>query len=432
MFTNSHSQKLPPSAALLLNYDLFSEEEDAEQILIVDDEAFVRQLFVQCLSPQYICIEAGSVEEALTLLAENDFALVITDIMMPGMSGTDLLREILENYPDTAVVMASGIDNPHSALDTVRCGAFDYLIKPCSLDDLELTVKRALERRTLLINERLYKIDLENKNLALKHGKAELERLQAQVVHSEKMSSVGLLTAGIAHELNNPVGIIYGYMDLLENSVADFSELLKSSQPPANAIETGGEQTPDGETTLENFRSIIKDCRGGASRIRDIVQNLQTFSRIDEAEFKPTDIHEGLNLTVALLARHYRGNNVEIRCDFGKLPLIDAAAGQLNQVWMNLLVNAAQAIGKKGGAVAIETRRERGFAVINFTDNGDGIAAENLEHIFEPFFTTKSVGVGTGLGLSISFGVIERHGGTIEVESLLRHGTTFTVRLPLP
>jgi two-component system NtrC family sensor kinase len=407
-----------------------------DRILIVDDEASIRKLFVDCLSEQYDCVEAESVMDAFAQLSKTEFALVITDVIMPGLSGTELLRKVIETYPYTAVIMASGIDRPQRALDAVRLGAFDYLIKPCDLNVLELTVERALERRTLMINARQYKLDLEARNAELAQGKATLERLQAQIVHSEKMTSLGQLAAGIAHELNNPVGFIYGNMDILNSCLMELKELLNfydTSELPAG-IKAQADDIKgkiDYEATIKDLDLIIGDCRDGARRIRDIVQNLRTFSRLDEAEFKKTDIHEGIDSTIRLLSRYYSADNIALIRDYSELPLIDAFSGQLNQVWMNLLVNAAQAVSAKGGEVRITTRAYEKSVEVAIQDSGCGISPEHLTRIFDPFYTTKPVGEGTGLGLSISFGIIERHGGTINVDTRVDEGTTFTVMLPI-
>ena len=410
--------------------------EDRERILIVDDEEIVRKLFVDCLSQRYDCAEASSVNEAMAHLKVSEFALVITDMIMPGMSGTELLRKIIESYPYTAVIMVSGIDRPQRALDAVRLGAFDYLIKPCDLDVLELTVERALEKRTLMLNARQYKMDLESRNNELVRSKAQLERLQTQIVHSEKMASLGQLAAGVAHELNNPVGFVYGNLDFLNQYIGSLTKLLnyydgvELTETDAAGAALIKEQI-DYQVLLEDLDSIICDCRNGAERIRDIVQNLRTFSRLDEAEFKKTDIHEGINSTLRLLSRYFSTDNITLARDYGELPLIDAFSGQLNQVWMNLLVNAAQAVSQKGGEVRISTRAEREFVFIEIGDTGGGIAPEHLNRIFDPFYTTKPVGEGTGLGLSISFGIVERHGGTITVDTRVGEGSTFAVMLPV-
>jgi signal transduction histidine kinase len=176
---------------------------------------------------------------------------------------------------------------------------------------------------------------------------------------------------------------------------------------------------------------MIEDCQVGAVRIRDIVQNLRTFSRLDEAEFKDVDLHEGIDATVRMLSRYFSTDNIVLVREYGEVPTIDGYSGQLNQVWMNLLANAAQALGTSGGTVKIATRVLGEVVEVSVSDTGKGIPAGDLEHIFDPFYTTKPVGEGTGLGLSISFSIIERHRGRIDVHTEVGKGTTFVVRLPL-
>lgn len=410
-------------------------DDSDKRILIVDDEEMVRSLFVSCLDQTYLCSAAASSDEALAYLDREPFALVISDVIMPGRSGVELLREINMRFPDTAVIMASGIDRTQRVLDTVRLGAYDYLIKPCDLDVLEMTVERALERRSLLRDARRYKMDLEKRNVELRQSKAELERLQAQLVHNEKMASLGQLAAGVAHELNNPAGFIYGNMEMLSECAEGLERLLTfydAAQLPAEiAAEASRLKSEiDYEHTVADLGVIIKDCSHGAERIRDVVQNLRLFSRLDEAELKKIDIHEGLESTLRLLSRYYMSGRITLRRDYAALPLVDCYAGQLNQVWMNLLVNAAQAVCDHG-EVLIRTRLVEERVAVIISDTGGGIAPEHLSKIFDPFFSTKPVGEGTGLGLSITYGIVERHGGSIHVESQLGRGTTFTVILPV-
>ena len=423
-----------PTTARLAHPDFIEEGDD--RILIVDDEEPLRKLFASCLGERYTCVTARDAQEALVRLASDPFALVISDVNMPGLSGVELLRRVVEHFPDTAVVMVSGVDRTQRVLDAMRVGAFDYLLKPCDMDTLELTVERALERRTLLRDGRRYKRDLEQRNAELARSKAELERLQAQIVHSEKMASLGQLAAGVAHELNNPAGFIYGNMELLRQCVAGIERLQKYyDSAPLHAEVAGGAAAIKKEIgydhLLADLHSIVADCHGGAERIRDVVQNLRLFSRLDEAEFKKVDLHEGLDSTIRLLSQYYGAGRVALERDYdAALPPVDCYAGQLNQVWMNLLVNAAQAVGD-AGVVRVTTRRENETAIVTIKDTGRGIAPEHLKKIFDPFFTTKPVGEGTGLGLSITYGIVERHGGTIKVESRAGHGTTFTVAIPI-
>lgn len=405
------------------------------RILIVDDDESVRGLFIKCLSERYACVTAADAQEAMLRLASEPTALVLLDVQMPGLSGIELLRKITEHFPDTAVVMVSGIDRTQRVLDAVRLGAYDYLVKPCDLEVLELTVERALERRRLLRDGKRYKRDLEKQNTELARSKAELERLQAQIVHSEKMASLGQLAAGVAHELNNPAGFIYGNMEILRTCVAGLERLLEfynTAQLPASltARIKDIKEEIDYERSVEDLKSIITDCYSGAERIRDVVQNLRLFSRLDEAEFKKVDLHEGIESTIRLLSQYYGSGRITLERNYADLPPVECYAGQLNQVWMNLLVNAAQATGS-AGHVRITTGPQNEMAVVTISDTGTGIAPENLKKIFDPFFTTKPVGEGTGLGLSICYGIVERHGGSITVESLKSSGTKFTVTLPI-
>ena len=419
------------------SWEVIESEKQASdrRILIVDDEAPIRTLFADWLSESFDCETAASAEDALAILADETYALVISDMMMPGRNGVELLREIRSRYPETAVIMISGVDRPQRVRDALRVGAFDYLIKPCELDVLTLSVERALERRALQRTAKSYKANLENRNEELASSKAVLERLQAQLVHTEKMASLGQLSAGIAHELNNPAGFVYGNTDIMGVYLADMERLLRAydevTLPPEAAVVINSLKTEiNYEKIIVDLSSIVSDCREGAQRICDVVKNLRLFSRLDEAELKRVDIHEGLDSTIRLLSRYFSSGRISLRRDFGDLPNVDCYAGQLNQVWMNLLVNAAQAI-RDEGEVSIKTRSYGEWVTIAISDTGSGIADEHVSKIFDPFYTTKPVGEGTGLGLSISYGIIERHGGAITVASEIGSGTTFTVRIPI-
>ena len=430
----SAAQEIHPS--FIQPIDAASEVESHSRVLIVDDDESIQTLFAVCLGERYACATAGNAKEALEALAREDFALVITDVQMPGLSGIELLRQIIARYPDTAVILVSGVDRSQRVLDAMRLGASDYLIKPCDLDVLELSVERALAHRALVISARRYKRDLEIRNTELARRQSELQRLQAQIIHSEKMASLGELAAGVAHELNNPAGFIYGNMEMLDECATSLERLLgfyDRTPLPAEAVAQAGalKREINYQETLDDMRSIIKDCRDGAERIRDIVQNLRIFSRLDEAEFKKVDLHEGLDSTIRLLARHFSADGITLSRDYGEVPPVDCYGGQLNQVWVNLLGNAAHAVGSKGGEVRVQTRLEDEMVMVRVSDTGCGIAPEHLKKIFDPFFTTKPVGDGTGLGLSITYSIIERHGGSIKVESAQGQGTTFSVAIPV-
>lgn len=413
----------------------YAEEHD-RRILIVDDDEPVRSLFASYLNEMYSCETACNASEALEILAHKQFALVLSDIQMPGLGGIELLRKIIERYPETAVIMISGVDRTQRVIDAIRVGAFDYLLKPCELDVLAACVLRALERRLLLRNARRYKRDLEIRNAELAGQRAELQRLQAQIIQTEKMASLGLMAAGVAHEINNPAGFIYSNIDLLRQHVAHLEGCLKAYEdlnlPPevaAKIIEI--KRGADYDNLVNELDSILADCSLGAERIRDVIKNLRLFSRLDEAEIKRVDLNEGIEATLRLLSIYYKAGNIHLVREYGDLPPINCYAAQLNQVWMNLLVNAAQAIGKTRGEVRIKTTCDSSTVTISFSDSGKGISPDDIKHVFDPFFTTKPIGEGTGLGLSISHSIVENHGGTIRVESDAGSGTTFTITLPV-
>ena len=410
-------------------------DHSVQRILIVDDEQLLRDMFSAFLRQHYICETAASCDEALAHLATDPYALVMSDIQMPGRNGVELLREIRNRYPDTAVIMISGIDRPQRIRDAMHIGAIDYLTKPCELEVLGFSIERALERRELMLTARKYRADLERQNLEVAARKVQLERLQAQIIHSEKMAGLGQLAAGVAHELNNPAGFICGNMDLIKASLGRLELVLSIyDRVPLPAAETAELTLTKKEIAynalLSDLRLMIADCVEGAERIRDVVQNLRLFSRLDEAEFKKIDLHESIDATIRLLSRYYGSSRIRLVREYGDLPLVNCFAGQLNQVWTNLLVNAAQAI-KDQGEVRISSGVEDGAAVITIVDTGCGIEPDQLSKIFDPFFTTKPVGEGTGLGLSISYGIIQKHGGAIRTESTPGAGTKFVVSIPI-
>ncbi|HKP45774.1 MAG TPA: response regulator, partial [Pyrinomonadaceae bacterium] len=386
------------------DYRALADDPADRRILIVDDEASVRKLFAESLGEKYECHTADSADSALAKLETEKCALVISDVMMPGRNGIELLREITRRHPDTPVIMVTGVDRAQRTRDALRVGAFDYLIKPCELDVLTMSVEHALEHRKLQRMAKVYKTNLESQNIELANRKAELERLQAQLVQNEKMASLGQLSAGIAHELNNPAGFIYGNMDILAGYLNDLHALFDiwdslDLSPEQTALLDNLKNDIHYESLRQELNQILSDCREGAQRICDVVKNLRLFSRLDEAEFKTVDINSGIDSTIRLLSRYYGCGLIVLQKNYGDLPAVDCYASQLNQVWMNLLVNAAQAIGDSG-KVTVETHLDGDSIVVVISDDGEGIAEENLPKIFDPFFTTKPVGVGTGLGLS--------------------------------
>jgi signal transduction histidine kinase len=274
------------------------------------------------------------------------------------------------------------------------------------------------------------------RSVELAHALEELKQAQTQLVHSEKMASLGQLTAGLAHEINNPVNFIRASVSPLRRDLDEVRAVI------SRALDDEPEEVRERverrmrELELDELRaeidSLMRGIEEGASRTAEIVRGLRTFSRLDEDLLKDVDLHEGIDSTLTLLRP--RIGSVEVVKSYGDLPHVTCNPGQINQVVMNLLTNAIQAVeekGEEGGRVTITTSRDDDEVSIAIADTGGGIPDAVRARIFEPFFTTKPIGAGTGLGLSISYGIIEKMGGRIDVDTHLGEGTTFTIRLPL-
>lgn len=282
---------------------------------------------------------------------------------------------------------------------------------------------------------------LKEKNQELAQTLTQLKSTQSQLIQNEKMSSLGQMVAGIAHEINNPTNFIYGNLSHLDQSVKDLLMLIEVYQkeypkPSPQLVELIEEIELD--FLADDIPKILHSMQDGATRIKDIVLSLRNFSRLDEAEIKDVDLHEGINSTLILLSNRIK-QGIKINKQYGKLPLINCYPAQLNQVWMNLLSNGIDILEEKKKehnsnyvpTITIITEQlESGQVCIKIKDNGNGIDPKIIQQIFDPFFTTKPVGKGTGLGLSICYQIIEKHQGTIEVNSQLGSGTEFIILLP--
>ena len=423
--------------SLFSRRDLENDKADKirEQILIVDDEEIVRNFISDHLSADYECFEASSVNEALEILTEEKFSLVLTDWKMPGSSGFTLLHHIKDHFPDTSVIMISSVNSPERVLDVMRSGAFDYLLKPCDPDTLELTVERALKYRDLEIKNRQYNIDLELQNTELVKQNTKIVKLQEQVIQAEKMASLGQLSADIAHELKYPFSYVSGNLQLFDVYLQDIYKLIEFYEaakiPEIYLAEVKKfKKTIRFEDAMHDIRKIVADCADGTRQISELVENLRVFSKIDETIFTETNINCSLNSTAELLREIFDEQKIKLTKNYGDIPTINACAENLKQVWKNLLLNTAQRLGKKGGEIVITTKAEGDFAVITISDTGEGIASENINRVFDPFFTTKSVGQKTGLGLSITHSIIEQHCGLITAENKPDEGAVFTIKLP--
>ena len=317
----------------------------------------------------------------------------------------------------------------------------------------ELSQARALEvsrekeqlvkNQNAILEERIQErtSKLQSLNLELHSALNHLKDTQTQLVDAEKMASLGQLTAGIAHEINNPINFVKSNIKPLQLDFADILRLISKYEEldPGNidtklAEITAFKESIDYEYVLQEIEGLLGGIEDGATRTADIVKGLRTFSRVNETELKEADLHEGLDTTLMLLT-NIIPHNLSVEKHYGKIPRISCYPGKLNQVFMNILTNAIQAVASKGASrpeqLTISTWKERQHVMVSIRDTGGGIPDEIREKIFDPFFTTKGVGEGTGLGLSIVYGIIEKHRGKIDVRSEVGVGTEFVITLPI-
>jgi signal transduction histidine kinase len=280
----------------------------------------------------------------------------------------------------------------------------------------------------------------------------ELRKAQSQMIQSEKMSALGQLVAGVAHEINNPINFIHGNLTYVQEYAQDLLKIVRAYQvcypKPEAAIQAVTAEV-DLEFIQDDLMKTLTSMQVGSRRIREIVRSLRNFSRLDEADIKPVDIHEGLESTLMILQHRLKSQanrpEIQIIREYGVLPLVECYAGALNQVFMNILTNAIdaledkmqkqayQAMGDRSAQITLRTRLINTQAVqIEIADNGPGMSQAIQNHIFDPFFTTKSVGKGTGMGLSISYQIVtEKHNGKLWCDSKLGDGTRFVIEIPM-
>ncbi|MDP2134380.1 MAG: response regulator [Sulfuritalea sp.] len=407
-------------------------------VLIVDDTPESLTLLSELLRPLYQVRVANSGERALAVAAcQPPPDLILLDVMMPGIDGFEVLRRLRADDAtrDIPVIFVTARDDEADELRGFELGAADFIRKP-------ILATIVLSRVRAQLDARAARALLKNNNRRLVSQVAEgvhsLEQAQLQLLQSEKMAAMGQLAAGVAHEINNPIGFVGSNLGTLGRYLEHIFAIVAAYEKAAAA--TGNDEafaeareirrSSNYDFLRQDIVDLIAESKDGIARVSLIVRDLKDFSRAGDTDWQWADLHQGIDSTLNMVWNELK-YHCKVTKDYGTLPQIHCLPAQLNQVFMNLLVNAGQAIETRG-EITIATERVGSNAVrIVIRDTGKGIAAQDLSQIFEPFFTTKPVGKGTGLGLSLVWSIVERHHGRIEVASEVGHGTTFTVTLPL-
>jgi len=389
-------------------------------ILIVDDEP------TNCLLLETILLEEGhsvscaeNGREAVKLFEQQRPDLILMDIMMPEMDGYEATRLIkaLAGEQFVPVIFLTGITDEYQLARCVECGGDDFLTKPYSKVTLNAKIESLSRQQAMIIK---------------------LQDTQAQLLQAEKMASIGQLAAGMAHEINTPLGFITSNLGSLQSYQQDLLSLvdvylkadpvLSQQSDLWQDIQTARAQA-DLDFLREDVTALINESMDGLMRIKGIVQNLKDYSAVDQLEWQLIDLNKSLVNTLELIHGD-SAKNVKIVEEYGELPDVECHSAQINQLFTNLLTNAFQTMDGKGVVTLRTYQQDDNRVSIEIVDSGKGITEEHLKHIFDPFFTTRSVGSGMGLGLSVAYSIVKQHQGQIEAQSEVGKGTTMKILLP--
>lgn len=428
------------------------------KILVVDDDRFnltVANNFIKETSIEYQVTSCNNPLEVKKLMDENNFDIILLDIVMPGMDGIDVLKQLRSNpeYDNVQILMLTSLTDSNSFKKCFEYGADDYINKPIKDVEFFARFKAAVKTRNnaLMLKEMFERIKKQNKDL--KELNKTLNDTQFHMIQKEKLAAIGELAAGVAHEINNPLGYIGSNLEVLSNFVlriqrmiTEYKELVQRVISNNNIMEINGineiiTNLKELETKLKvNFvlkelEEIISDSRDGVNRVSKIVKSLQNFAKTGfEDEMILNDLNIIIDEAILLLNNDLK-NVARIEKKYGVIPNILCNRSQMGQVMLSLITNSLQAIRSQNrldGEIIIETFKEKDMVCCSISDDGPGIEESVINKIFDPFFTTKEIGSATGIGLSISYDIIvKKYNGEFNVESIPGKKTVFTFKFPI-
>jgi two-component system, NtrC family, sensor kinase len=395
------------------------------RILIVDDQTANLQVLATVLAfagyANVTCLADS--RNILSTFQEAQPDLILLDLHMPhvdGLAAMDQLATVIPEEDYLPILILTGDNTSQAKEQALSHGAHDFLSKPLNRTEVQLRVKNLLQTRQLHLQLKTQNASLEEQvrertELADELGRTnqKLRETQAHLIHSEKMSGLGQLVAGIAHEINNPMAFVLNNIFIVQESLEKLS--------------AGAQLPPEASEKVGKMQVRMGGAYAGATRVKELVAKLRTFSRLDEGTIKTINIHESIE-SVLLFLGHKMEDRIQVERQYGEVEMLTCLAGELNQVLMNVIANAIDAIDGPG-RITLATGQQNGHFVIRIRDTGKGIPEEIRNRIFEPFFTTKPVGQGTGLGLAISYGIMQAHQGSLEFSST-GEGTEFTLKIP--
>lgn len=388
------------------------------KILCVDDEPGIIKVMERALGEEFTVLSAGSGQEGLRILSEHpDMAVIISDLKMEGMNGMDFLVESRTIAPEAMRILITAYADTNVLADAINKGhVYKFLPKPFEMEWLTVSVRRAAEHH------------LHKKAYEATHR--EWVKSQEKLAQAEKLSMLGQLLSAVAHELGNPISNIRQAAALAQREWKDLSEFLhrveKTSESDRPALLN---QLPEAIRSAGELENIFRTMQNASALVSDIIRDLRGFSRLDDAQWTAVNVQEIVERAVNLVRPKYK-YSIQFHKQFDAVPQVIGLPGPLTQVVLNLLSNAAQSIQSQGD-VWIRAWHDEDGVRISVRDNGRGISEEHLPMIFESGFTTKEEAEGTGLGLTISNGIVQKHGGAIDVWSVPGQGSEFVVRLPV-